>query len=71
MHLQVDIQAVSYVALSFFRDAAQAAQLADLVKEHGGVLGAAVCCESQFDVHEGEETTCDQDRDVLLDRYAC
>ena len=35
---------MSLVVLSFYRDAEQAMALADLVAEHGGALGAAVCC---------------------------
>ena len=42
--LQVELQAVCLVVLSFFRDREAAVRLADTVAEHRGVLGAAVCC---------------------------
>lgn len=41
---KVELQGVSLVVLSFFRDEAAATALADLVAQHGGILGAAVCC---------------------------
>ena len=59
------IQGVSDVKLSFFRDPAQAAHLADLVKQHGGVLGANVCSEA----HSGGQQLHSKDWDMLLDRY--
>jgi hypothetical protein len=59
---------VSLVVLSFFRDAAAAAALADLVAAHGGILGAAVCCAEKGGDPSDEWTTCEQDRDELLDR---
>lgn len=40
----MELQGVSLVALSFFRDQEAARKLADTVAEHGGVLGACVCC---------------------------
>ncbi|KAK9842487.1 hypothetical protein WJX81_002358 [Elliptochloris bilobata] len=65
---KVELQAVALVVLSFFRDAAAAAKLADTVKAHGGVLGAAVCCAENGGDPEDERTTCERDRDQLLDR---
>ena len=65
---QVDLQAVSLVVLSFFRDEAAAAALADTVASHGGVLGAAVCCAENGGDPDDEWTTCPGDRDELLDR---
>jgi len=38
------------------------------VKAHGGVLGAAVCCAENGGDPEDEWTTCERDRDALLDR---
>lgn len=67
---QVELQGVSLVALSFFRDEAAAKQLADLVAEHGGILGACVCC-AEIGGHPSDEwTTCEADRGELLDRHA-
>ena len=66
MQLQVMLQGVSSVKLSFFRDPAQAAQLADLVKEHGGVLGADVCPEA----HSASQELNHKDWDMLLEGYA-
>ncbi len=110
--LQVELQAVSLVVLSFFRDEQAARQLADRVAQHGalvgcrnsarrrlhllslrppaqapalstrrpvrccccfaagGVLGAAVCCAERGGDPEDDWTTCEADRDVLLDRCA-
>lgn len=68
MQLQVELQAVSRVALGFYRDAAQAAELADFVKEHGGVLGAIVCCQTLPASQGDEQVVCTKERDVLLDR---
>jgi hypothetical protein len=67
---QVELQGVCLVVLSFFRDAAAAAALADTVAAHGGVLGAAVCCAEDGGSPEDDWTTCDGDRDALLDRRA-
>ena len=61
---------MSLVVLSFFRDEAKAVQLANLVKSAGGILGAAVCCAENGGDPNDDWTTCDRDRDVLLDRYA-
>lgn len=66
--LQVELQGVSLVVLSVFRDADQARQLADLVQRHGGIMGAAVCCAENGGSPYDEWTTCDRDRDQLLDR---
>jgi cytosine/adenosine deaminase-related metal-dependent hydrolase len=65
---RVELQAVSLVVLSFFRDAAAAAALADVVAAHGGLLGAAVCCAERGGHPEDDWTTCERDRDELLDR---
>ncbi|KAI8113765.1 hypothetical protein M9435_003757 [Picochlorum sp. BPE23] len=65
---RVELQGVSLVALSFFRDEDAARKLADVVAEHGGLLGAAVCCAEQGGMPEDDWTTCDKDRDLLLDR---
>lgn len=67
---QVELQGVSLVVLSFFRDEAKAVQLADLVQQAGGILGAAVCCAENGGDPNDDWTTCDRDRDVLLDRFA-
>lgn len=65
---QVELQAVSLVVLSFFRDEAAATALADLVASHGGILGAAVCCAERGGDPADDWTTCEEDRDELLDR---
>lgn len=65
---KVELQGVSLVVLSFFRDLDSATQLADLVAQHGGLLGAAVCCAERGGDPEDDWTTCEADRDVLLDR---
>jgi hypothetical protein len=57
------------VVLSFFRDVQAATQLADLVAAHGGILGAAVCCAEQGGDPSDDWTTCEADRDALLDRW--
>lgn len=68
MHLQVHLQGVSLVTLSFFRDEEAAAHLADTVEQYGGLLGAAVCCTDKGGLPGDDWTTCDKDRDFLLDR---
>ncbi|KAL4442940.1 hypothetical protein ABPG77_008431 [Micractinium sp. CCAP 211/92] len=65
---KVELQGVSLVVLSFFRDEAAAAALADLVAAHGGILGAAVCCAEKGGDPSDDWTTCEEDRDELLDR---
>lgn len=65
---RVEVQGVSLVVLSFFRDEEAARQLADTVAEHGGLLGAAVCCAERGGDPADDWTTCEADRDVLLDR---
>jgi cytosine/adenosine deaminase-related metal-dependent hydrolase len=65
---RVDVQGVSLVALSFFRDEEAATKLADIVAEHKGLLGAAVCCAERGGHPEDDWTTCEKDRDELLDR---
>ena len=66
--LQVELQGVSLVVLSFFREEEQATQLADIVQRAGGIMGAAVCCAENGGDPKDEWTTCDRDRDILLDR---
>ncbi|KAK9817658.1 hypothetical protein WJX72_000267 [[Myrmecia] bisecta] len=65
---KVELQGVSLVALSFFRNEANAKALADTVAEHGGVLGAAVCCAENGGDLSDDWTTCPRDRSQLLDR---
>lgn len=65
---KVELQGVSLVVLSFFRDEAAATALADLVAAHGGILGAAVCCAEKGGDPSDDWTTCEADRDELLDR---
>lgn len=65
---RVELQAVSLVVLSFFRDVEAATRLADAVKEYGGLLGAAICCAEKGGFPEDDWTTCESDRNVLLDR---
>ncbi|KAK9806482.1 hypothetical protein WJX73_001862 [Symbiochloris irregularis] len=65
---KVELQAVSLVVLSFFRDEAAACKLADIVKKYGGIMGAAVCCAENGGDASDDWTTCSKDRDVLLDR---
>lgn len=64
----MELQGVCLVVLSFFRDAEAAAALADTVAAHDGVLGAAVCCAEDGGKPEDDWTTCEADRDMLLDR---
>ena len=81
---RVELQGVSLVALSFFRDREAAEALAKLVAsrnnknddENGsdensvvGVLGAAVCCAENGGDPDDEWTTCSRDRDDLLDFF--
>ncbi len=61
---------MSLVVLSYFRDEDAARRLADTVAAHGGLLGAAVCCAEQGGHPEDDWTTCERDRDQLLDRQA-
>lgn len=65
---KVEVQGVSLVVLSFFRDPEAAKELADIVAKHGGLLGAAVCCAEQGGDPSDDWTTCESDRDELLDR---
>lgn len=67
---RVELQGVALVALSHFRDAAWAKQLADTVQAHGGILGACVCCSDNGGDPSDDWTTCERDRDLLLDRSA-
>jgi cytosine/adenosine deaminase-related metal-dependent hydrolase len=65
---RVEVQGVALVALSFFRDEGAAVRLADTVARYGGLLGAAVCCAEEGGSPADDWTTCDGDRDELLDR---
>ena len=65
---RVEVQGVALVALSFFRDEAASTRLADTVAAYGGLLGAAVCCAEEGGSKTDDWTTCDGDRDELLDR---
>lgn len=65
---QVELQGVSLVVLSFFRDLDAATDLADTVAAAGGIMGAAVCCAENGGDPNDDWTTCDRDRDTLLDR---
>lgn len=65
---QVELQGVSLVVLSFFRDLDAATDLANTVAAAGGIMGAAVCCAENGGDPNDDWTTCDSDRDVLLDR---
>lgn len=56
------------MVLSFFRDLDAATQLADTIAAAGGIMGAAVCCAENGGDPNDDWTTCDQDRDTLLDR---
>lgn len=64
---KVEIQGVSLVVLSFFRNKKAAIELADVVAKHGGLLGAAVCCAERGGNPDDDWTTCNEDRDELLD----
>lgn len=66
--MQVELQGVSLVALSFFRDGKAAKHLADTVADHQGILGACVCCAEIGGDASDEWTTCERDRGELLDR---
>eukprot|EP00892_Ulva_mutabilis_P005215 jgi/Ulvmu1/3065/UM015_0105.1 len=65
---KVELQAVSLVTLSFFRDEQAATVLADTVATYEGILGAAVCCSDSGGLSKDDWTTCDRDRGELLDR---
>ena len=65
---QVELQGVSLVVLSFFRDLDAATELANTVAAAGGIMGAAVCCAENGGDPNDDWTTCDRDRDLLLDR---
>lgn len=65
---RVELQAVSLVALSYFRDEEASRRLADTVARYGGLLGAAVCCAERGGFPDDDWTTCEKDRDELLDR---
>ena len=66
-HAQPPLLACFYIIpFSCLTAAAPALQ----VKAHGGVLGAAVCCAENGGDPEDEWTTCERDRDLLLDRFA-
>ncbi|KAL3148520.1 hypothetical protein ABBQ38_013959 [Trebouxia sp. C0009 RCD-2024] len=65
---KVELQGVSLVVLSFFRDLEAATELANTVAAAGGIMGAAVCCAENGGDPDDDWTTCDRDRDILLDR---
>jgi cytosine/creatinine deaminase len=50
------------------RDEKAAEVLADTVAAYNGILGAAVCCSDKGGLESDDWTTCDKDRDVLLNR---
>lgn len=64
---RVELQAVSLVVLSFFRDKDAAERLADVVQKFGGVLGAAVSCSDAGGTQMDDWTTCGEDMPSLLD----
>ena len=64
----MELQGVSLVVLSFFRDLGAATELANTVAAAGGIMGAAVCCAENGGDPNDDWTTCDRDRDMLLDR---
>jgi cytosine/adenosine deaminase-related metal-dependent hydrolase len=49
------------------RDERVAAVLADTVASYRGILGAAVCCSDDGGLPHDDWTTCERDRDELLD----
>jgi cytosine/adenosine deaminase-related metal-dependent hydrolase len=65
---RIELQGVSLVVLSYFRDADAGARLADTVKAAGGILGCAVCCSESGGMDDDDWTTCNADRPALLDR---
>lgn len=64
---KVELQAVSLVVLSFFRDKDAAMRLADVVQQFGGVLGAAVSCSDAGGTDRDDWTTCGSEMPHLLD----
>lgn len=64
---KVDLQGVSLNVLSFFRDQDKARELARMVKNYGGILGAAVSCSDAGGTSADEATTCGDDMPKLLD----
>ena len=64
---KVELQGVSLNILSFFRDEVAAKELADNVKSHGGILGAAVSCTDRGGYADEEYTTCGDEMPALLD----
>mmetsp|Transcript_17736 Transcript_17736/g.43922 ORF Transcript_17736/g.43922 Transcript_17736/m.43922 type:complete len:473 (-) Transcript_17736:1769-3187(-) len=64
---RVELQGVSLCILRFFRDEAAAAALADHVKAHGGVFGAAVSCTDRGGHADDVYTTCGEELPALLD----
>lgn len=64
---KVELQAVSLVVLSFYRDEDAAVRLADVVQQFGGVLGAAVSCSDAGGTDRDDWTTCGAEMPHLLD----
>mmetsp|Transcript_10524 Transcript_10524/g.25745 ORF Transcript_10524/g.25745 Transcript_10524/m.25745 type:complete len:503 (+) Transcript_10524:168-1676(+) len=64
---RMELQGVSLSILAFFRDEVAAAELADQVKAHGGVLGAAVSCTDRGGTADDIWTTCGEEMPALLD----
>lgn len=64
---KVELQGVSLSILRFFRDEVAAAKLADQVKAHGGILGAAVSCTDRGGHADDVYTTCGEELPTLLD----
>eukprot|EP00873_Tetraselmis_striata_P044172 jgi/Tetstr1/464436/TSEL_000109.t2 len=65
---RIELQGVSLVVLSYFRDLEAGATLADTIKAAGGILGCAVCCSESGGMDDDDWTTCNTDRPQLLDR---
>jgi len=64
---KVNLQGVSLNVLSFFSDQYKARKLARMVKDYGGILGAAVSCSDAGGTSADEATTCGDDMPKLLD----
>ena len=64
---RIELQGVSLAILRFFRDEKAGAALADQVKAHGGILGAAVSCTDRGGHPDDVYTTCGEEMPALLD----